>query len=210
MAELAARVRAAYFRNRNYVQCQARSDYGKGYTYPWDHKSSHGKTIWEKIAEGLVRQNVTDPERFVHAQFAYSSRPEGLLPPYLLSEDSQENYRKYCLSADTALRRSAASQIAKFKCLQVECSRVHQSKEGSCRAVLMTSTNGLSPLFRWLVAASEDMLDVCNHWEEAAVVQYMLDPEGYKNVWSTLFSPVFSKFLTHVGPYLIGYTEDSK
>lgn len=172
----AARVRAAYFRAYNYFNNCGDQTYGSSKIEHWD-KSDSNKSIWNTVARRLKNKNITNVERFVRAQFSCRTNKK-IYPTHLLASSAFENYEEFDQFADRELEFQLRNDISKFK-------EDFKTKK-DCKSVLLDLENEISPLFRFIVALSENIPDLSNKFKEAARLQFLLDPIGYLRVWGKL------------------------
>lgn len=173
--KLSNRIREAYCRAYRYFN--GNDDYGLKEMPYWDGGQTKGrnrKNIWDGIARFLKKNGITDVERFVKAQFAVLT-DKRIYPTYLLSKHACKNYSDYSIYADRELEMLLRTDLVNYK-------EQFQSRKNN-EQILKDTSNGISPLFRYILAKSINNDDLAKIFYEPARIQLLLDPYGYLRVW---------------------------
>lgn len=149
------------------------------------------RSVWEGLAKFLVDNDCFDPELFITANCVDAARPPD--PRRLSNVEAIKCYRRYIAEAPTMLRCALASQATAFKVEQLRQATMspNEPKETLWRNILRAPVVNMSPLFRYCIAVHEGLDDIAAHFEPFAVKQYMVNPNGYKEVWQSVLPPAF-------------------
>ena len=190
-AQLAARLRAAYVRERrrhHRAITGREGNYGDKHMAKWDggrddHGTSH-KSVWVDLANTLILRHCLAPERFVQAQFLEKRPP---MPPMLKSEAAWKRFTDFNGDAATRLKNEFKAECVAFEMAQQEVVTwfPQADKKEIWRFVLRDSQTQLSALFRFCIALSEQLGDIAAIFQELAMQDYLQDPQGYDHAWGT-------------------------
>jgi hypothetical protein len=185
--ELAALIRAVWVEEYR-AHRQRATGRPSGYTPgpSWDGgRDASGrdhKPLWPRVADFVIRNEVTDPAAFVRAQF-----PPGLTrPPYpnlLTTAQALLNYREFRPRLVEGLRLALASQAHEFRRKAASACTLYGRSRRALEHVLGDANAGLSALFRFAVARREGLEDECRVWLPLARAQYLSAPSDYDEVW---------------------------
>jgi len=190
-AQLAARLRAAYIRERRrWIRAVTGKDskYGSKSMPRWDGgRDDDGachKSVWLDIARHLLDMKCLSPERFVQAQFVEKQPP---MPPMLKSEAAWKRFTDFNGDATARLKSEFKAECIAFELAQQEATTwfPEYDKKDVWRFVLRDTQSQLSALFRFCVALSEHLGDIAEQFQELALLDYLQDPQGYEQVWGT-------------------------
>ncbi len=195
------RVRRAYIRNRKHfigaVEGEP-SSYGDKSLNKWDgKKTAYGvqhKPVWPNITKEV--SNITDDyEGYVNAQFQLlSAITHKIAPPQpnqLLCNTARLNYKNHVAHAPQFYNNKLKSEHNTF---DMESDRIDDwygvaSDEAAWEMILSNTGNGLSPLFRFCVAYSEDLS--YEIFQTEALDQLLLDPRSYLDYWKEIIPEPF-------------------
>lgn len=148
---------------------------------------------WMRVARAVLLEGIDDPERFMRAAFTQSIARDTTLAfgPATNGFDERgfqaqvDNYRRYCMHADTHLAEDWDAYGLEFEvAVRALRTRFPQKPQKELwHFVLMNKFHMLSPLFKYCIAASEDIPEVVNAVHSAALLQFLGDPKGYIRVW---------------------------
>jgi hypothetical protein len=206
---LEQRIRAAYVRERRrYMASRGQgrdSRFGDGPIPCWDGgKDSHGtthKAVWPQVAELLIANRCLAPEQFMQAQFVGRHLPKHT---QIHSDAAWRRFMDHHNAVRERLEQSLASDKRTFSTWVHDARAWYpdKSKEWYWRYVLDTPDADLSNLFRFTAAESEVLDDVMAVTHDAALAQYLRDPDGYDMYWkewvSVLIRQEARKFLSEI------------
>jgi hypothetical protein len=153
------------------------------------HLDYDTKPVWEELARLLLREQITNPERYIRAQHYYSLSTQGLsVAPFcngFLSAEAVKRFRRYDEQADRYLQQQLVSDSDTFRCELGMLSRQSStlSQQDAWDLVLRNETHEMSPLFRFATAASIPLPETAKLFRDAAYDQFMSDPIGYAANW---------------------------
>ena len=186
-SKMARRLLAAYHRENDLRKFRV------GQIRPRHTRDPELRELWFKLARKLLLIGVKDPERYMHAQFKYSSPiseslMEGPLLNMLISDDALERYHNYADRAHSYLGQAMESDKRQFKLAMVQAHRRHPeySSEELWDFVLQNKIGKMSPLFRYCLAVSENMSGLAESLKAAAIEQALTDPPGYLRSWKDI------------------------
>lgn len=174
-----------------YREATGKNDYGRGAMPQWDGgEDSFGKRhrpIWPKVAAKIIEYGV-DPLDFVRAQF-WVNGPSTKPPPptYLLSEEAIARYGAYRRQATNEACQEFDRGLSEVQgeVVLLTGGELRWEYSRALRQVLLRSRTGCSAsaLFRYCLASSEGLADVCSHFYASALVQYVFRKDVYDAVW---------------------------
>ena len=196
------RIRTAYIRNRKHFISSVSgeySSYGDKGLNKWDGKKTpHGvqyKPVWPEIANNV--SDITDDyEGYIHAQFfriaAITNKIEPPQPNQLGCNAARNNYKNHVSQAEQYYKNKLKSETNLF---ESEYQRINDwyevaDDEAAWNLVLANTGNGLSPLFRFCVAYSEELLSR-RIFQAASLNQLLLDPTSYQHYWKDVLPEHF-------------------
>lgn len=186
LEQISNRVRTAYIRCRRASveqRTRRRSKYGGSGSLHWDPaEGSTRKSVWLQIANTLLAGGCLDPEGFVAAQF------DGMTPtpPMMLQPSASVIYEKWRDCGELEARGLLVSETLQFTRHVADAQRWYPTDTSSREIweyVLYDFENRLTPLFRYCIAVSEDMVGVAEYFVDAALTQYLTKPQIYESSW---------------------------
>jgi len=193
--ELAARLRAAYIRERRLFEQRLTgrpSQYNS--SVHWDggrgKNGSVRQSIWPKVAR-FVQQYQLDPEAFIRHQFVLGEGQHVILPNQLYNADALRRHRE---QADLERKVLAAAFGSQQETLRKSVQAAQEmsdlagyklSPRDLQLSVLLNESLPLSALFRYCLAYSEGLAKVAAIYKEAAARQYMRNSRTYDLVWGS-------------------------
>lgn len=150
---------------------------------------------WE-LARWCINNHIDNLEGFITAQFAYSvPRSSGDLTmgqapniaAYHRGSWAYDRWLTYSTRIHKDLCQELESASLEFECGCAEARTVfpHYNDQQLWNFVLMNNFLSLPPLFRYAVAAAEQLERPRKAYREAALQQFLTDPMSYTAAWGT-------------------------
>jgi hypothetical protein len=177
---MANRVRSLYIAHRRRHESATT---GKPSTYGasqaamsyWDggrnSKGTKRKSVWMRIAE-VVLQSGVEPEHLVAGVFAVAPPGQPPAPTVLGSADALELARDYQKDIPAAVMIDVESERRAAETRYAELGILGWPEDRMWRCVI-TTTTGLSALYRVCLAESVGQAAVAKPWHEVAALQYL-------------------------------------
>jgi hypothetical protein len=178
---LAKRLRNAYFREKQYRTMRFRNE-DKVLCIAPSRVAETSEKLWLTVAKKVHSVNITNAERFVHAQFQFGA----VKFPGTLGTDKAFNcFYDYDAKADIFLKQDWKCQTLAFEggVIRTGDSYPQFSEAENWEFVLCDLTLDLIPLFRYCVAMSEYLFTTAKIFETQALHQMLTDPLGYAESW---------------------------
>ncbi len=156
---------------------------------------SRSMQLWYRIARYLIRADVKNIERYVHAQYRHvvckdkdnmdETLSQTLCPGTFDTERAHDRYRRYDDRADKIMASKLESLYIEFECCVGDAATTftYYSDKQLWNYVLMNKMLDLPPLFRYCIAASAELREPMTAYRSSAMEQYLTDPIGYSRVW---------------------------
>lgn len=188
--QLASRCRSAYIRERESYEHMVRGRPAKFHPGPrWDGgKFRDGKTykaIWPDMAKFMLRNNL-DPESCIRYRFMMQS--SNILRPVYPNQIANRRYLQDYVDLSKQEQQDIASRFEFEKSfgrsrIVLEQHLKTTTMQESTFKILVDETLPLSALFRYSLARSMKMFDVCRRYRLAAIAQYLEAPDEYDEIW---------------------------
>jgi hypothetical protein len=197
LVEIAARLRAAYFRERHRFQRPDATgpSYGDGHTPHWDGGvTSTGRKVapvWPKLAAHVVAHGC-DPDQYIVAQFSNRRSGRAPGPAELLSPEAVFRYREFVGPGETArIRARLEAEARTFDQARFDLAKTapHASETQVIRTILVDDGLRLSAMFRCLMAVAAGQPDLCLTFAAAAAVDYLPRRDAYEEVLGPRIPP---------------------
>lgn len=177
---LAERIRALYITHRRRHESATTgrpSSYG---LHPasmrnWDggrtSKGTHRRSIWGQIAMTAIKEGL-DPEHLVAGVFSVAEPGHPPAPNILCSEYAVEIARDYQQAIPAMVRTDVESDRRTAETRYIELGILGWAEERRWRCVI-TTTTGLSALYRVCLAEQVGLAEAAKPWHEVALLQYL-------------------------------------
>ena len=155
------------------------------------------KSAWTKLAE-FIMDHKLNPAVFIRAQFKDNRYPPSS-PLALLSKTAIAKYKTY-IDEDVSRKSMRLIWQAQIRTAQnaLEHYRaIYKNVDDSNKAVILDDNLSLSALFRYCLAKQMKLDELANWFIDAAVDQYIDDPEAYQDVCQGLIDSDFEEYVIH-------------
>jgi len=144
--------------------------------------SKDRKKLWAKMAQKLLAAGITNPEGYVHQQFApgYTRQPSQVVSAKAI-EKYEEGMRGAREQQQLAWRSEAGAFHIHAKSLELTATEMTRAQVQ--RSVLANLGYDFSPLFRYCVAVQNGHTDLATLFHDAALQHLLTDTEGYACNW---------------------------
>lgn len=196
LPRLAQRLRNAYTRQRGaymWIRYRRVESVGSGHVASWDGGTDQynvrHKPVWLKLAEQLLQAGHSDAEGFISAQFSGSAKLT--TPNQLMSRAAFAKYSYYVRYSENVLDQDLISQTREFDMavLTTQTWLPNLTLSEIWQHVICNTSWTLSPLFRYCIAVSENMVTASEQWRPLAYDELSNNPVGYCNCWKKVLPP---------------------